>query len=242
MVRSVKSSVYWIHRPEHTDMFTQGYIGVSQDVSARFEQHRKKTQNPHLTRSIQKYGWDNLIKQILLVGKKQYCLDIEKKLRSFKNTGWNLVIGGGQPPVAYGNKTRLGMSSWNKGLKTSQEVIEKLRKSHLGQVAWNKGLKNVQVAWNKGTEGLMGNPHRRVYTEEDKLHYKVECICPVCGTKGKMAGMTIWHFNHCKGQRNFVARVTVNRKRFGIGTFETKEQADNARIEYYKGVANGLND
>ena len=235
----MQSSVYWIHHPEHTDMFTQGYIGVSKDVKKRWSTHRATPSNSHIQHAITKYGWDNLIKEVVLVADRDYCLAIETKLRHTRHIGWNVADGGGNPPVAYGNKTRLGVPGWNKGLKSSAEVIEKLRKSHLGQVAWNKGLKNAQVAWNKGTKGLMRNPHRRVYTEEDKLHYKVECICPVCGAKGKIAGMRRWHFGNCKGQRNFEARVTVNKKRFQIGTFETKEQADNASLEYYKGVNNG---
>ena len=177
----MRSSVYWIRHPDHTDMFTQGYVGVSRDVSARFEQHRKKNQNPHLTNSIKKYGWDFLIKQILLVGKKQYCLDIEKKLRSIKNTGWNLVIGGGQPPVAYGNKARLGMSSWNKGLKSSEELIEKSRKSHLGQVPWNKGLKSVHL----------GRKHSVI-------------VCPHCQKSGGSTAMPRWHFDNCKLKDNLL--------------------------------------
>jgi hypothetical protein len=134
------------------------------------------------------------------------------------------------------------MASWNKGLKSSHETIEKSRNSHLGQVAWNKGLINVQKTWNKGTKGLMGKPHIRIYTEEDKLHYKVECVCPMCGAKGKIAGMRRWHFSNCTGQKNFEARVTVNKKRFSIGSFETKAQATEACIEFYKGVNNGIND
>ncbi len=135
----MRSSVYWIRHPDHTDMFTQGYVGVSKDVSSRFEQHRKRSQNPHLTNSINKYGWDKLIKQVLLFGSNQYCLDIEKKLRSIKNTGWNLTIGGGQPPIIFDSDTqfKLGLIPWNKGLKMENPP-------------WNKGLKMDNPSWNKG--------------------------------------------------------------------------------------------
>ena len=33
------TSVYWIHRPEHTDMFTQGYVGITKDIKRRFKAH-----------------------------------------------------------------------------------------------------------------------------------------------------------------------------------------------------------
>ena len=57
------SVVYWIHHPEHTDMFTQGYIGVSNDISRRWESHKNRTQNGRLKNAIKSYGWDLLIKK-----------------------------------------------------------------------------------------------------------------------------------------------------------------------------------
>jgi hypothetical protein len=205
-------------------MLAQGYIGISKNVSSRFEQHRNRSQNPHLTNSINKYGWDNLTKQILLVGSNQYCLDIEKKLRPIKNIGWNLTVGGGQPPVAYGNKNRLGIPSWNKGAICSEDTKEKLRKSHLGQVAWNKGLKNSQVAWNKGIKGMIPGPRKGVILSQairdkisaskmgtkptQKQREKISkanlgrkhsiIICPHCQKSGGSTAMPRWHFDNCK--------------------------------------------
>jgi hypothetical protein len=145
------TSVYWIHHPDHSDMLTQGYIGVSKRAEVRWSEHLKKSQNPHLKNAIAKYGWDNLVKKVILVADEAYCLMIEAKLRALDGIGWNIVKGGGKPPVAYGNKSRLGSVAWNKGKKTPPETIEKLRLAHLGQEPGNKGMKGVQVAWNKGT-------------------------------------------------------------------------------------------
>ena len=50
------SSVYWIHHPEHTDMFSQGYIGISEDTKRRFRDHQKKNKSIHIKRAIEKYG------------------------------------------------------------------------------------------------------------------------------------------------------------------------------------------
>ena len=72
------SSVYWIHHPEHTDMFSQGYIGVSKDLKKRWNDHAKRTGNLHLKRAIKKYGWDNLVKEVVLVAEEAYCLMIER--------------------------------------------------------------------------------------------------------------------------------------------------------------------
>jgi len=55
-------SVYWIRCADHTDMMTQGYVGVSMDAERRWGEHQKSRQNQHFKFAIQKYGWDNLIK------------------------------------------------------------------------------------------------------------------------------------------------------------------------------------
>jgi len=48
-------SVYWIHHAEHTDMFTQGYIGVTNNIAKRFETHKNRPSNIHLKNAINKY-------------------------------------------------------------------------------------------------------------------------------------------------------------------------------------------
>jgi len=91
-------SVYWIHHPDHTDIFNQGYVGVSINTKNRWNFHKKSPSNPHLRSAVKKYGWDVLVKEIILIGEKEYCFQIEKKLRRDEDTGWNLAPGGGCPP------------------------------------------------------------------------------------------------------------------------------------------------
>jgi hypothetical protein len=131
-------------------MMSQGYIGVSKNAEVRFTQHLKRTQNRHLKFAFQKHGWDNLVKTQILIADEDYCLNIERKLRPADNIGWNIVAGGGKPPLAIGNKHKLGIPAWNKGISLSIEAKEKLSKAHLGQKAWNKGKKSDKPAWNKG--------------------------------------------------------------------------------------------
>ena len=144
------TSVYWIHHPDHTDMFSQGYIGVSNDTERRFTEHIRKKQNRHLNFAIKKHGWDNLVKKTILIADESYCLDIESKLRPSEAIGWNIICGGGKPPIRYGNKDRLGMPSVWKGKNLSAEHCQKLSESHLGKSPANKGQVGKQVAWNKG--------------------------------------------------------------------------------------------
>ena len=138
-------AVYWIREQSHTDLMTQGYIGVSGDVKKRFASHKGMWSgtNNYLKNAIKKHGWDNLVKSVLLISTKEYCLDIERKLRPADKIGWNLTIGGGYPPVTSGPQPqRRGRPSWNKG-KTgvySTETLERMRKNRIGVSPPNKGV------------------------------------------------------------------------------------------------------
>lgn len=122
--------VYWIHHVDHTDMFTQGYIGVTKSIKRRFEEHKNRPSNAHLKNAINKYGWDSLVKEVLIIADEAYCLAIELKLRANDKMGWNLIVGGGMPPSSCGKK-----------FIRSEEWKRKQSEAKKGKVAWNKGLK-----------------------------------------------------------------------------------------------------
>ena len=88
--------VYWIRLKEHTDISKEGYVGVAIDFKNRMYRHKKITSNIdcHLSNAIKKYGWDNLIKEIIFEGSKEDCYKKEKELRSAFHIGWNEAIGG----------------------------------------------------------------------------------------------------------------------------------------------------
>ena len=204
------TSVYWIHHPDHTDMFSQGYIGVSVNAQKRFKQHFEKKDNQHLVNAIHKYGWDNLVKKQILIADEDYCYDIEGKLRPTVNIGWNIAVGGGVPPTplkvhAIGmrlkrsalnkirhqdpvarekfSKARLGSTAWNRGKKASPETIEKLRLSHLGKPSGKKGKTNSPETIAKLKATFEAN----------------RWTCPHCKKTGLNKGSgNRWHFDNCK--------------------------------------------
>lgn len=95
------ASVYWIHLPEHTDMFTDGYIGVTtMAVSERFKRHlsasRCTGRRAVIQNAIIKHG-EKLIVDTVLVASEDYCYWVENKLRPSCSIGWNLAIGGTSP-------------------------------------------------------------------------------------------------------------------------------------------------
>lgn len=153
--------VYWIREKSHTDLMSQGYVGVSGNVEKRwksYENTEKKTNN-YLRNAIKKYGWDNLVKSVLLIADKDYCLNIERKLRPDNKIGWNLTMGGGYPPTIFGPRPDLcGRPSWNKGNKgrLRTETIEKMRQARLGKAPGNKGIPITDEHRKKISDALKG--------------------------------------------------------------------------------------
>lgn len=143
----MNTSVYWIHSKDHSDMFSEGYIGVSNNANHRWSYGHKwavknnRHENPRFMNAINKHGWDNLIKEVILIADSDYCYAVEKKLRPSEKIGWNIAIGGGKPPITKSRGddyvsplkgvTRhtpwmIGRVPSNKGIKASEETRAKL--------------------------------------------------------------------------------------------------------------------
>ena len=147
------AEVYWIHAQHHTDVTSDGYIGVSKNAKTRWlyghkYAHRKGCHdNPYLANAISKYGWENLVKEVVLIAEEQYCYDIENKLRPTNKIGWNLAVGGCKPPVSkyrgddYVSPLRgvhrptpwmVGRTPANFGIPISDHTRAKLSAAHTG--------------------------------------------------------------------------------------------------------------
>lgn len=93
------AEVYWIHLPEHTDMFTEGYIGItSRTTKERFKAHikeskRKDRKKYRIHNVIAKY-LERLIVDTLVICDDDYAIELEAKLRPSSRIGWNTVAGG----------------------------------------------------------------------------------------------------------------------------------------------------
>lgn len=93
------AEVYWIHLPEHTDMFTEGYIGItSKTAEERLKSHikeskRKDRKKYRIHNAIAKYK-ESLILETLVICEDDYAIELEAKLRPIPRTGWNTVAGG----------------------------------------------------------------------------------------------------------------------------------------------------
>jgi len=87
--------VYWIHSKEYSDIFFEGYVGISKDFKERMRFHKKNKRETILTNAIKKYSWNNLQKDIIISNLNlEQALLAEAFYRPRPRIGWNLLVGG----------------------------------------------------------------------------------------------------------------------------------------------------
>ena len=202
---------------------SEGYVGITRNFKDRMRFHKMLKCNVYLANAIKKYGWDNLVKEVILVADKDYCIDIETKLRNTDKIGWNLTKGGGLPPIGKGKFIK-GQSSWNKGISPSDATKKKIseaikivmqnparleinRTARLGKPSPRKGIKVSKETLLKMSLSRKGIPSPKKgvkYTQEQRnnLIQKMRTtywICPHCNKAGYSIGArNRWHFDNCK--------------------------------------------
>lgn len=112
-------TIYWLRHKNHTDLMSEGYVGVSSNLKERLRQHFKNATNGYhsdkiLSKAIVKYSKDEIVCDILIYGEKEYCYQTEKLIRPKSFIGWNTKEGGYHTP------------NWNpKGNKLPRHIVEK---------------------------------------------------------------------------------------------------------------------
>lgn len=157
--------LYWIHRKSHTDILTQGYIGVSTNVESRFSVHKsclKNKDSPVIYRSDFREAMDedDLVFEVILKSTQEYCLYMENKLRPSWCIGWNIAAGGNG-----GTGTR-GMSKTRqyKAYHTMKAMAEESGYTLADEWLGDDGLLSFIEFYNKNKVGsnkiirIVGNP------------------------------------------------------------------------------------
>lgn len=86
--------VYWAHLKEHTDIFSEGYVGfTSRTPEERLREHIQESGHPnknltHFHRALKKYK-DDIVLDTVCISTEKYCLDVEYRLRPKDRVGWN---------------------------------------------------------------------------------------------------------------------------------------------------------
>jgi hypothetical protein len=100
--------VYWLHTIDCTDVFTQGYVGVTtRSAKTRFREHLSKFKiayNPYnpLHIAFLSAGVENIILTEIHSCKSEDAYSMEMILRPFDYIGWNAVQGGKLSPTVIG--------------------------------------------------------------------------------------------------------------------------------------------
>jgi hypothetical protein len=173
--------VYWIRRPEHTDFWVQGYIGVTkQTPERRFQQHvsisnRDDDRDKSIVHdAIKSIGAKNLEVKTILISKEDYCYEVEAKLRPDREIGWNLAIGGVKPPDNTGRRhseeSLLKMSDKKRGHPVSEETRKKLSDAFIGK-PMQQGIKDkISKTWQDMGYWNLPKANREVWSYADVLY------------------------------------------------------------------------
>lgn len=166
------AEVYWIHLPEHTDMFTEGYIGITKhNAQHRFQGHvyaaRRSDKSSVIGNVIRKYGPGNLIVDTLVICTEEYAAWLETKLRPEKGIGWNMAVGGdylgGSRTVS--DQARKNMSEAQKGRKLSEDTKSKIAEAVR---EYRTGTTHSQETKDKISKSSMGRKLSRESIEKSK--------------------------------------------------------------------------
>lgn len=123
------AEVYWIHLPEHTDMFSEGYIGItSHTAERRFKSHVKESKRSsrkkyRIHNAIAKY-MESIIVETLVICSMEYATELEQKLRPLPKIGWNTLAGGQNVKLLRDAKTNMNHSEESK--KKMSEIHKRL--------------------------------------------------------------------------------------------------------------------
>lgn len=155
-------NVYTLYNP----ISNKYYVGItSQNPETRWKRGRAYSHNVHLTRAVEKYGWDIFEKNVIATGlpfevASRFEQRLIKECDSYKN-GYNQSLGGENSPSFH-------MS------EDARRRIAESRKSIKGEKCWNYG-KHVQEVMGDKYETWLTNVRaaRQLPTKKWK---KVICL------------------------------------------------------------------
>ena len=187
--------LYWAHhKTKHTDMQTQGYIGITKDLSIRIREHRNNKELGKFRNYLRKYSSSVIFELIQTFDTRKEASDAERLMRPHEGIGLNTAPGGdngtGLMKPSDETKKKLSIASQNMsdetkqklreanlGKKMSPEAIEKTRQANLGRKRTpeqnkrnsesQKGIKHTKEAKKKMSDAKKGKPGPK-HTEETK--------------------------------------------------------------------------
>ena len=135
--------VYWIHLKDHSDILSEGYVGITtKSVKRRFSEHltrarmRLKSKREFdksrsiIGHALLKYGENEIVVDTICECDINYALYMERKLRPAPLIGWNILTGGGETVGRLGlPQTYKQKNAVSKAMKGRPPCSEALRKA-----------------------------------------------------------------------------------------------------------------
>ena len=157
MEKSDLTCVYWIRKVEHTNIYTEGYVGVSTNIERRWREHITEARanrhpNAFLCNVINEHYPDSLIFEIVYLSNEDNCYNYEEMLRPETNIGWNLRSKG--PIGKMSEEGRKSISAKTLGKKLTEKEKENRR--------YNKYVKLNGLISKQKYKELMGISNKAV--------------------------------------------------------------------------------
>ena len=167
-----------------------GYIGVSNNIKQRFKTHSKSKY--YIGNYIRKHQLNLSNIKILCYSSKEYCFDLENKLRPNKSMGMNIAIGGHGGYTVYDSNRSKKISVALKGREKSLEHRKNISKSREGFCSGqNNGNAKLWKFINPQGEKFIVSGNCQLFCTEQKilfrclLKYKNKKVPPIIsGTCG----------------------------------------------------------
>lgn len=212
------AEVYWIHLPEHTDMFSQGYIGfTSITTRKRWNCHKRQARDGSrlpIHRAIRKYG-NNLIFEVICICDNEYGLWLENKLRPELYIGWNCGVGGAAPTLGFKHtEDMLKKRAISKRLVYEDpEYLERLSIAQKKQYEDNPSRR--QASSDRAKKQWESQGHRERLSANMKIKfqdplYRERWLASRLESIAKQTGLPPWEHNNADKSRWFLAQDCYN--------------------------------
>lgn len=152
--------IYWIKALHHTDPYSEGYVGCSNQPERRFRSHT--TDNTRAGSKIVKaYVMENGINSVSIeilhtVPDEVTGKQIERSYRPKANIGWNIQVGGLKNPDCTG---RVDSDSTRQKRSASISRTRAIRKAK-NPNAYKSKFKGVTNRWTDEQKELIGSYHK----------------------------------------------------------------------------------
>lgn len=160
-----KGCVYWIHTKNHTNIKTDGYVGITKNPSKRFREHKSTNHRCFVIHNaIKKYG-DELIYDIIWQGSYSGAIALEEYFRPHPQIGWNIRAGGSLQTFGESTKKKMSEAALIRGVSESTRRQHKLKRK---KQVWHSSpnCKPVNV-YNKHGETIAENVLLNVWCQEN---------------------------------------------------------------------------